>query len=108
MAVLSPQLAATTGTALTYTAADPAGDQAPVGAGLLLLIRNESAAEVTVTLVSPGTFRGLAIADAALPIPAGADGAFPLGTVFRDPTSGQAAIAYSDATSVTVAVVRAG
>lgn len=106
MATLSAQRLSTAGTAPTYAAASAGGDTAPIGSGLVLHVMNGSASSVTVTVATPGTLDGLAIADVALAIPAGDSGFVPLANVFRDPVTGRAAITYSATTTVEVAVLQ--
>lgn len=106
MAALTAQRVATGGTSPTYTAAAAGGDTAPVGTNLLLHVINGSGSSITVTVVTPGTADGLAIADTAKAVAAGASGFVPLRSVYRDPVSGRAAITYSAVTTVTVAVLQ--
>jgi hypothetical protein len=106
MAVLTAQAMALGGLQPTYAAAAGGGDQAPVGEKLVLHVRNDDASSKTVTVATPGTVGGLAIADAAQTIPAGGDAFFPLKSTYRDPATGRAAITYSAVTSVTVAVLQ--
>jgi hypothetical protein len=106
MAVLTAQAMPLGGLQPTYAAAAGGGDQAPVGEKLVLHVRNDDASSKTVTVATPGTVGGLAIADAAQTIPAGGDAFIPLKSTYRDPATGRAAITYSAATSVTVAVLQ--
>ncbi|GGV13594.1 hypothetical protein [Streptomyces spectabilis] len=106
MAVLSAQSVALGGLQPTYANAAGGGDQAPTGEKLVLHVRNDDASSKTVTLTTPGTVGGLAIADAAQTIPAGGDAFIPLKPTYRDPATGRASITYSAATSVTVAVLQ--
>lgn len=106
MAVLIAQAMPLGGLQPTYAAAAGAGDQAPIGEKLVLHVRNDDASAKTVTVATPGTVGGLAIADAAQVIPAGGDAFIPLKATYRDPATGRAAITYSAATSVTVAVLQ--
>ncbi|MDX2667394.1 hypothetical protein [Streptomyces stelliscabiei] len=106
MAVLTAQAMPLGGLQPTYANAAGGGDQAPVGEKLVLHVRNDDASSKTVTVVTPGTVGGLAIADAAQAIPAGGDAFIPLKSTYRDPATGRAAITYSAATSVTVAVLQ--
>lgn len=108
MASLAAQRIATAGTAPVYTGASAGGDTAPVGGGLTLHVSNGSGAAITVTVVTPGTLDGLAIADAALSVPAGGHGFVPLTNVYRDPVTGRAVITYSAVTTVNVAVLQNG
>lgn len=106
MAALSAQRLSVAGTAPTYSAASAGGDTAPVGPGLVLQVANGSAAAVTVTVVTPGTVDGLAIADAALAIPAGDSGFIPLARVYSNPATGLANITYSATATVKAAVLQ--
>ncbi|MFH8369195.1 hypothetical protein [Streptomyces sp. NPDC018031] len=105
MGALSAQSVAVSGTQPTYAAAGASGDTAPVGDRLVLHVVNGSASTVTVTVATPGTVGGLAIADAAQAVPAGGGAFIPLSTVYRDPVTGRAAVTYSAATDVDVAVL---
>ncbi|MYS47535.1 hypothetical protein GTY23_41475 [Streptomyces sp. SID5998] len=106
MAALSAAAVSLAGTAVAYAAASAGGDTCPTGAGVLLLVKNGDAAAHTVTLATPGTVNGLAIADRAVPVAAGAEVAIPVTNDYRDPSTGRAAITYDAVTSVTVAVIR--
>ncbi|KOG21999.1 hypothetical protein [Streptomyces viridochromogenes] len=106
MAALSAQRLAVAGAAPSYSAAAAGGDTAPVGKGLVLHVVNGSGSAVTVTVVTPGTIDGLAVADAALSVPAGASGFIPLGNVYRNPSTNRAAVTYSATTTVSVAVLQ--
>ncbi|MGW2591953.1 hypothetical protein ACWCXC_17040 [Streptomyces sp. NPDC001515] len=111
MAALSATLAATVGGIADITAsavaAAGAGDTAPVGPGTFLLVVNGGAASRTVTIATPGTVAGHAVADATLVVAAGKSGIIPLTNLFRGAT-GRAAITYDAVTSVTVAVFTLG
>lgn len=90
--------------------ADPAavgGDTAPVGPGYFLYVANADASSHTVTIATPGTVSGLAVADATLVVAAGDSGIIPLTNLFRGAT-GRAAITYSSVTATTVAVFKLG
>ena len=106
MAILTAQALPVTGLQPTYASAAGGGDQAPVGEKLVLHVKNGDASSKTVTLATPGTVAGLAVADAQQVIPADGEAFIPLKSVFRDPATGRAAITYSAATSVTVAVLQ--
>lgn len=107
MAILTAQALPLGGLQPAYAAAAGGGDQAPVGEKLVLHVRNDDASAKTVTVATPGTVGGLAIADAAQTIPAGGDAFIPLkASSFRDPATGRAAVTYSAVTSVTVAVLQ--
>ncbi|MGW3724833.1 hypothetical protein [Streptomyces sp. NPDC000851] len=106
MAALSAQRISIAGTAPSYAAASAGGDTAPIGGGLVLHVRNGGASPITVNITTPGTIDGLAVADAALSIPAAGAGFIPLSYVYRDPVTGLASVSYSATASVTVAVVQ--
>lgn len=106
MATLTAQTVSVAGTAPTYTAAASGGDEAPTGSGLVLYVRNGSASAITVTVTTPGTVQGLAIADATLSVPAAKSGFVPLDNVYRSPSTGRASITYSASASVDVAVLQ--
>lgn len=84
------------------TAAASGGDTATVGSGRFLYINNGDASSKTVTVVAPGTVKGLAVADASVVVAAGDHAIIPLNNVYRGAT-GRASITYSAVTSVTVA-----
>ncbi|WP_171117787.1 MULTISPECIES: hypothetical protein [unclassified Streptomyces] len=106
MAALTTTVVPLTGAAVAYTAAAAGGDDCATGAGVLLLVKNDDASSHTVTLVTPGTVNGLAIADRQVAVAAGAEVAIPVTNDYRDPSTGRAAITYDAVTSVTVAVIR--
>ncbi|OII60110.1 hypothetical protein BJP40_00680 [Streptomyces sp. CC53] len=85
-------------------AASSGGDTAPVGPGRLLYVANGDASPHTVTVATPGTVKGHAIADAVVPVAAGDHALIPLANVYRG-SNGRAAITYDAVTSVTVAVL---
>jgi hypothetical protein len=84
-------------------AAAAGGDTAAVGPGRFLYINNADASSKTVTIATPGTVKGHAVADASVAVAAGDHAIIPLHNVYRGST-GRAAITYSAVTSVTVAV----
>ncbi|MEV4033397.1 hypothetical protein [Streptomyces umbrinus] len=106
MAALPTQVPPLAGLAVDFDAAAGGGDTCLTGAGVLLLVRNGDAGSHTVTLVTPGTVDGLAIADRAIPVAAGAIEAIPVTNAYRNPSTGQANITYDGVTSVEVAVIR--
>ncbi|WP_435643363.1 hypothetical protein ACR9VJ_18115 [Streptomyces sp. H49] len=106
MAALTTTVVPLTGAAVAYTAAAAGGDDCQTGAGVVLLVKNGDAADHTVTLATPGTVNGLAIADRTVTVAAGAEVAVLVTNDYRDPATGRAAITYDAVTSVTVAVIR--
>lgn len=94
---------------LLTAAATPAnGDTAATGSGTFLVVQNASGSGVTVTLVTPETVDGLALADrTSVSVPATTGLAvIPLTDRYRDPSTGLATINYSATTSVKAIVVR--
>lgn len=106
MAALPTQVPALAGLAVDFDPAAGGGDTCLTGAGVLLLVKNGDAGSHTVTLVTPGTVNGLAIADRAIPVAAGAIEAIPVTSAYRNPSTGRANITYDGVTSVEVAVIR--
>ncbi|MEV7282875.1 hypothetical protein [Streptomyces sp. NPDC093111] len=93
--------------AAAAVAAAGGGDTAPVGPNYFLYVTNGDASPHTVTLATPGTVDGHAIADATLVVAAGKSGLIPLTNLFRGAT-GRAAITYDGVTAVKVAVFTLG
>lgn len=89
-----------------YVNASVGGDKCATGAGVELLVKNGSGSSITVTMATPGTDDGLAIADRAIAVAAGAEGHIPVLDSYKDPSDGLAHITYSAVTTVTVAAVR--
>lgn len=108
MAALSANVVPLTGLQLdgALSAASGGGDDAPTGAGVLLVVKNGDSGSHVVTLVTPGTVNGLAIADRAVTVAAGKTELIPLGGDYRNPSTGRASITYDGVTSVSVGVVR--
>lgn len=99
------------GLAPTYAAASAGGDKLSPDRDTLLHVKNAGGAASTVTIVTPGSVSGLAIADVSVSVPATTGdrmiGPLPA-ELFADPADGLAAITYSTVTGVTVAAIRAG
>lgn len=108
MAALSASVVPLTGLQLdgALSAAASGGDDAPTGAGVVLVVKNGDASDHDVTIVTPGTVNGLAIADRVVTVAAGKTELIPLTADYRDPSTGRASITYAAVTSVTVGVVR--
>lgn len=109
MAALTVQTVTRTGTGLnpTYSAASGGGDTVRTGKTTFLHVKNGGGSSVTVTVATPGTAYGLAIADLAIAIPAGEERMFgPIDDAFRG-ANGSASITYSGVTSLTIAAIRA-
>ncbi|MBZ6259761.1 hypothetical protein KVH22_30040 [Streptomyces olivaceus] len=106
MAALTSTVMPLTGGTIAFTAAAAGGDTCQTGAGVLLVVKNGDASEHTVTLVTPGTVNGLAIADREVTVAAGAQVGIPVNDDYRDPSTGRASLTYDAVTSVEVAVIR--
>ncbi|MEU3281772.1 hypothetical protein [Streptomyces antibioticus] len=87
-------------------AAAGGGDTAQTGSGVLLAVANGDSGSHVVTIATPGTVDGLAIADRTVTVPAGQTYVIPITDRYRDPSTGRAAITYDGVTSVTVGVFR--
>lgn len=114
MALLAVQDIPVAGVSPTFSAAAAGGDEAPVGDGHFVVVKNGSAGAVTVTLRTPvavgaAVERAPSIAAGAelwLAIPARNQSLHPGETIERD-IDANATLAYSAVASVTVAAVRA-
>ena len=89
-------------------AAAGGGDDAETGAGVVLVVKNGSGSAITVTVATPEVFDGdLTLQDRTVSVAATTGQSFiPLGSRYRDPTTGRATITYSAVTTVTVGVFR--
>lgn len=106
MATLTTQPIPPAGLAPTFVAASSGGDKVVPGVGVVLAVKNGDSASHTVTLVTPGTVAGLAIADRAVTVAAGVTALIPVDDTYRDTATGLASITYDAVTSVTVAALR--
>lgn len=86
-------------------AAAVGGDTAEIADGGFFVLNNGSAVTVTATFATPGTVKGLAIAEATMAVLAGKIGIMPLSSIFRQST-GRANVTYSAVTTVTVGVFK--
>lgn len=110
MADINVQVIDADGLAPVHSAVAAGGDRLQVGGSLFAVFKNTSAAAITVTLETPGSVQGLAIADRAISVPA------TNGEIFvsldpgqyQNPTSGRAHVTYSAAAGLTVAVLSRG
>lgn len=106
MAVLAPQKIVRTGLEATYASAAAGGDLFPNSGREWVEIINGGGSDITLTVVTPGTYQGQALADDTITVTAGERrhvGPFP--PEMYSNASGQVALAYSAVTSVTVAVL---
>lgn len=108
MATLTTQTITADGLSPSYASAAGGGDKVRPGRGVFIHVRNGDASPMTVTLATPGTVDGLAIADRAVTVAAGGSRMIPVPVAaYGDPAdSGLASITYSAVTSVTVAALR--
>ena len=106
MATLATQAVALTGLEAVYSAAAAGGDKFTPTRTTFLHVKNGDVSDKTVTVVTPGTVLGLAIADAATVVTAGEERFIgPFDPAVFAGSDGLASITYSAVTSVTVAVV---
>lgn len=99
----SPQVLSETGTVLTALTPAGGGDTLVAEQGAVLLVRNADASSKTVTIVTPGTRSGLAIADRAVVVANGTTAAIPLApSLYEDDATGLVSLTYSAVTSVTL------
>lgn len=108
MANLATQVITRAGLASTFTAAAAGGDTFTPDHEVYLYVANEGGGSITVTVATPGLYRGLAVADNVVTVPAGTHrmlGPYPP-EHFADPTDGLADVTYSGVTTVTVGVFK--
>ncbi len=104
MALLAPLTATVAGTPVAYAVAAAGGDTVAVGARSRLLVRNGSAASVTVTIAAAGALVDeVAYGPIVVAVPAGADRLIAIPPRLADPATGLATVTYSAAASVTIA-----
>lgn len=112
MATVTAQSAGIAGLVPTMSAASGGGDSVETGPDVSLIVSSGSTT-ATLTITTPGTVSGLAIADATVAIPANAGTSGTSGPVvvalprelFGD-ANGMAALAWSAVTNIKFAVVR--
>lgn len=107
MAEIPTHFVTIAGTAPTLGAA-ASGDTAPVGPGYFLYAKNTNGASRTITITYPGTLpSGDAIPDKVYTLIATTGEQWiPLLAEYRDPTTGQAAIAWEATAGVTRVVIK--
>lgn len=106
MALIPTQATTVAGTAPTFAAA-AAGDTCRTGAHMTLIVKNASGSPITVTMTPQGTLpTGATYPTKQYTVPATTGEQWiPLLDVYADPSTLQAAVAYSATASVTRAVV---
>lgn len=108
---LVPAVAADEGVTLAFTAAPVDGHSIPGGGSVRLLVDNGSGSSINVTIQTPATQGGLAVADQVVPVAAGAIKAIgPFDSRLYDRPSGAADagrvyVDFSAVASVTVAAL---
>lgn len=107
MAIRAPESVDLDGLAPTYHAASGGGDKVSrAGDDVALHVVNGSGVSVTVTITTPGSVSGHAIADRAVAVPAGEDRFIgPLTAAVFANADQQVDLAWSATTSVTFAVL---
>lgn len=109
MATLTAQSIVRTGLDPTYSACAAGGDEFVNNGDEFIHIKNGHTAEQTVTITTPATVDGLAVADRAVAIPNGEEriiGPFPKATY--DDSAGKVQLTYDAVTSLTIAVLKPG
>ena len=107
MATLPTQVISLSGLEPAYVAAAGGGDKVRPGDRVFLHVKNGDSGSHTVTIVTPGTVKGQAIADLAVAVPAGEERMIPVpADLFRNPVDGLASITYDAVTSVTIAALQ--
>lgn len=104
---ITPQSPGAAGATVNFEPANADGNSFAPRSGRVLHVRNGSASPVTVTLPTPATVGGLAIADGTVAVAAAAHGAWapgPVPAAYLQP-DGTVHVNYSAVTTVTVAVV---
>lgn len=107
MAALATQSVPLAGVVPSYSAAAGGGDTFLPSNNTFIHVKNGSGGSITVTIVTPGTVSGQAVADVAVAIAAGAEkmiGPLP-GSLFARASDGRADLTYSGVTSLTLAVL---
>ncbi len=107
MATLTPQVPSLSGLTPSYAAATAGGDQVACDDRTFLHVKNTNGSTRDVTIATPGTVDGLAIADVVVTVPA-TTGDKMIGPLFSDLFASaadgvSASITYSSTTNVTVA-----
>ena len=107
---LTPQQIARTGLAETYAAVDASNGNQFANDGLMFLyVKNGGVGSINVTIGTPGTVDGLAVADLVVAVANGVNkmiGPFPVG--IYNQAGGLVYVDWSGGSSVTAAVLRLG
>lgn len=106
MATLTLQPIGRSGITPAYVACTAGGDQFANAGNVFVHIKNASVADITVTIGTPQTVDGLAVADRAVVVPDADEviiGPFPRAT-YND-SSGYVQLTYSGVTTLTIAAI---
>lgn len=107
MANIDPQIVDADGLTPVFAAAAAAGDQLAAGDGVVAYFKNPTAAAISLTLVTPGTQAGLAIADRVIAVPAGGEVIVSLYPKLYTTGPGKRAAVTYTAAGLTVALLKA-
>lgn len=108
MATLAIQTIDNDGLTPAYVSAAGGGDKVVCGQGCYVHVKNGSGGSITVTVVTPETVDGdLAVGDRNVSVAAGAEAKIAVGSRYRNPSDGLAALTYSGVTSLTIGSFRA-
>jgi hypothetical protein len=106
MATLTAQTISRSGLKPAYVSANSGGDGFANTGNEFVHVKNSDSSSHTVTIATPSTVDGLAVADRTVVVPAGEErmiGPFPTST-YSD-TNGYVQLTYSSVTSTTIAVL---
>lgn len=108
MALLTAQQIPITGLTPVYSAVSASDTIAPDGNdNLFLHVKNANAGADTVTVVVPGTYLGVALADLTVSVPATTgDRMIPIPAAAMDPATGLVTVTHSVTASVTQGLFR--
>ncbi len=107
MSLLTTQSASVTGLQATYGAVSASDTVSIQDDRVFLHVKNGGGSSDTVTIVTPGTVSGLAVADQAVVVANGTEKLIPIpASLYADPATGLVTIQHSFTTSVTCAIVR--
>jgi hypothetical protein len=104
MALLTTQVVGRAGVTPAYVAAAGGGDTFTPDLDSFIHIKNGGGSPITVTIVTPGTVRGLAIADIVVIVTNAQERMILVGPpdLVADPTTGLGNITYTGVTTVTI------
>lgn len=106
MATVPLQSISASGSVPAYTACAAGGDELVIGDAAFAFFKNTSTAAITVTFVTPGTVRGLAIADQPLTVGAGGELMVALDRDLYANANRRAGVTYSAVAGLSVAVLQ--